>query len=147
MTTQTKKRIHNPVTGKYYEVRKRSGKYGKKGQIKGLWSSTKKKDWRDGDIPITAKIWFIDTNIFAHWILGNGGILKDLCSSHDLSKEFLDIYIKRYKPAIDFVDAILTKKKDAGKDEFYITSLTSNDLFSAIRDEVRSILFFRQGIL
>ena len=39
-----KKRIHNPVTGKYYEVRQRSSKYGKNGQITGLWSSSKKKN-------------------------------------------------------------------------------------------------------
>ncbi|MCZ7382771.1 MAG: hypothetical protein O8C64_14530 [Candidatus Methanoperedens sp.] len=37
------KRIYNPVTGKYYEVRQRSSKYGEAGEIKGLWSSKKKK--------------------------------------------------------------------------------------------------------
>lgn len=36
------KRIYNPVTGKYYQVRQRSSKKGKAGQIKGLWSSKKK---------------------------------------------------------------------------------------------------------
>ena len=39
---EKKKRIFNPVTGKYYEVRQRSSKFGQKGQIKGLWSSKKK---------------------------------------------------------------------------------------------------------
>lgn len=119
---------------------------GKKVRLKDCGVPQKRKIEGVGAFPITAKIRFIDTNIIAHWILGNGGILKDLCSSQDLSNEFLDIYVKRYKPAIDFVDAILTKKNDACKDEFYITSLTSNELFSAIRDEIRSILFFRQGI-
>ncbi len=38
-----KKRIYNPVTGKYYEIRQHSSKYGTAGQIKGLWSSKKKK--------------------------------------------------------------------------------------------------------
>lgn len=38
-----KKRIHNPVTGKYYEIRQNSSKYGKAGQIKGSWSSKSKK--------------------------------------------------------------------------------------------------------
>ncbi len=42
----TKKRIYNPVTGKYYEVRQRSSKYGEAGEIKGLWSSKKKKKTR-----------------------------------------------------------------------------------------------------
>jgi hypothetical protein len=43
MTTKKRKRIYNPVTGKYYEVRQRSSKYGKPGQIKGLWGPKKKK--------------------------------------------------------------------------------------------------------
>lgn len=31
------KRIHNPKTGKYYAIRQRTTKAGKKGTIKGLW--------------------------------------------------------------------------------------------------------------
>ena len=38
-----KKRIYNPVTKKYYSLRQRTSKYGRPGQIKGLWSSSKKK--------------------------------------------------------------------------------------------------------
>ncbi len=37
-------RIYNPVTGKYYDVRQRSSKYGQKGQITGLWSASRKKE-------------------------------------------------------------------------------------------------------
>lgn len=36
------KRIHNPVTGKYYELRQRSSVNGEAGQIKGLWRPKKK---------------------------------------------------------------------------------------------------------
>ena len=32
-----KKKIYNPVTGTYYDVKLRSSKYGKGGEIKGLW--------------------------------------------------------------------------------------------------------------
>ena len=39
----TKKRNYNPLTGKYYEIRQRSSAYGEAGEIKGLWSSKKKK--------------------------------------------------------------------------------------------------------
>lgn len=39
-----KKRIFNPVTGHYYEIRQKSSKHGKKGQIKGLWSQKRKSD-------------------------------------------------------------------------------------------------------
>jgi len=38
-----KKRIHNPKTRKYYKIREKSTKYGRKGQIRGLWSSKKSK--------------------------------------------------------------------------------------------------------
>jgi len=44
MADKPKKRIHNPVTGKYYEVRQRTTKSGKAGQIKGLWSRKKKQN-------------------------------------------------------------------------------------------------------
>jgi len=37
------KRIYNPVTGRYYAVRQRSTRYGRAGQIEGLWSSKKKR--------------------------------------------------------------------------------------------------------
>jgi len=41
--TVRERRIYNPVTGKYYEIRQRSSKYGTAGQIKGLWSSKREK--------------------------------------------------------------------------------------------------------
>jgi hypothetical protein len=36
------KRISNPVTGKYYSIRQRTTKSGRKGKIKGLYSSEKR---------------------------------------------------------------------------------------------------------
>jgi len=47
MSEAKKKRIHNPVTGKYYEVRQKTSKSGKAGQIKGLWSLRKKKEKKE----------------------------------------------------------------------------------------------------
>jgi hypothetical protein len=38
-----KKRIYNPVTGRYYEIRQHSSKYTEPGQIKGLWHTRKKR--------------------------------------------------------------------------------------------------------
>lgn len=37
------KKIYNPVTGTYYEIREHSGKYKGPGHVKGLWSFEKKK--------------------------------------------------------------------------------------------------------
>ncbi len=42
MTMNRKKRIYNPVTGRYYTIRQRTTKFGRKGQIKGLWKPPKK---------------------------------------------------------------------------------------------------------
>lgn len=42
MPTEIKKRIYNPYTGKYYELRQKSTTSGKKGQIKGLWHQKKR---------------------------------------------------------------------------------------------------------
>lgn len=39
-----RKRIYNPVTGKYYELRQRSSVNGEAGQIKGLWTSKRKTE-------------------------------------------------------------------------------------------------------
>ena len=37
-----KKRIYNPVTKRYYELRTKTSKTGRRGQIKGLWKPKKK---------------------------------------------------------------------------------------------------------
>jgi hypothetical protein len=42
MAKKTTKRIYNPVTNKYYAVRGKTTGGGKRGQIKGLWSSKKR---------------------------------------------------------------------------------------------------------
>jgi hypothetical protein len=41
MAMEEKKRIYNPLTGKYYELRQRNTEYGKKGEIRGLWHRRK----------------------------------------------------------------------------------------------------------
>lgn len=44
-----KKRVYNPITSKYYALRQKTTKEGKKGQIKGAWhppKKSKKKKWQ-----------------------------------------------------------------------------------------------------
>ncbi|ATZ61452.2 MAG: hypothetical protein BME93_05130 [Methanosarcinales archaeon Met12] len=36
-----KKRIYNPVTGKYYALRQRTTETGERGEIRGLWQAPK----------------------------------------------------------------------------------------------------------
>jgi hypothetical protein len=42
VTQKKRKRIYNPYTGKYYELRRRTTTKGTKGQIKGLWKPPKR---------------------------------------------------------------------------------------------------------
>ncbi|QYZ80055.1 hypothetical protein E2N92_11775 [Methanofollis formosanus] len=98
--------------------------------------------------PVTAreKVWFLDTNVFAHWVLGEGKVLRYLCDDLDLHDEFFQIYQKRYHNSITFIEKIFEKRQEGLSDEFYVSSLATNELFAAIRDEVRSILFFKNGV-
>ncbi len=41
-TINTRKRIYNPATKRYYSVRQRTSKSGRKGQIKGFWKPPSK---------------------------------------------------------------------------------------------------------
>jgi hypothetical protein len=45
------KRIKNPVTGKYYEIRQRTTSNGTKGQIKGLWKQPKTRKEKEKKWP------------------------------------------------------------------------------------------------
>lgn len=91
------------------------------------------------------KVCFIDTNVIANWIMAEGGVLKLLVQRYNLNKEFEDIYIDRYSDSLDFVKKIL-EDDESGKKEFLITNLCLKELFSAIRDELRSIVLFKKGI-
>jgi hypothetical protein len=43
MPKEKKKRIHNPVTGRYYQIRQRSSSKGQRGTIMGTWKPPTKK--------------------------------------------------------------------------------------------------------
>ena len=53
------RKIYNPVTGKYYDARLRSSKYGKNGEIRGLWEIEKKnkKELKKWKINTLFKLW------------------------------------------------------------------------------------------
>jgi len=87
--------------------------------------------------------WIIDTNVAVHWLMVNG-ILEFLIRQFHLSQEFLDVYKNRYKESCDFVDRVL--KLSNNNHTFLITELSVNELFSALRDEIRTIILFVDGI-
>ena len=89
--------------------------------------------------------WYIDTNVIAHWVLGKGGVLQLLCEQSSLPDQFFEIYSSRYEPSLTFVNTIIDKKNKRITDNFFVSHLAINELFSAIRDEMRSILLFNKG--
>ncbi|WP_292365651.1 hypothetical protein [Methanoculleus sp. UBA208] len=79
-------------------------------------------------------------------MLGEGGVLEFLCEKLELPCDFSSVYVGRYQTSLAFVDEIMRQRKNGLLDEFYVSALATNELFSAIRDEVRSILLFKGGI-
>jgi len=75
-----------------------------------------------------------------------GKILEYLVNKSNLSKDFLDVYEKRYDDSINFIDKILNLDLVKNEQEFYVSSLVINELFSAVRDEIRSVLMFNNGV-
>ena len=93
------------------------------------------------------KVWFIDANILAHWVLGKGGVLGFLIDKFRLTNEFFDIYSKRYEESINFIDElIIPRGQNEKSDEFYVSHLAINELFSGLKDELRSIILFKNGV-
>ncbi len=87
--------------------------------------------------------WLIDTNILCHWIMSNY-VLQPLIETFKLSDEFLAVYKNRYCDSCDFLEEI--KKQTQDKHLFYVDELSISELFSAIRNEVRAIVLFVDGV-
>ncbi len=102
-------------------------------------------DFFIGDI-IPGKVWFIDANVLTHWVLGSGGVLDVLCAGYHLSPEFRDVYTSHYAESISFIDAIVNDEITESSHEFYVSSLAINELFYAMKDELRSIILFNKGM-
>lgn len=87
--------------------------------------------------------WIIDTNVIAHWLMADK-IMNFASQKFLLSQEFVTIYNNRNIDSILFVNKALKSSKS--RHLFLITELSLNELFSAIRDEVRCIILFKNGV-
>lgn len=96
-------------------------------------------------INIEPRVWFIDANVAAHWALSKGGVLESISAYFSLDSSFVDNYNSRYSESADFIQMILSSSSDIS-DEFFISSLALNELFAAVRDELRSVMFFLHGV-
>lgn len=77
--------------------------------------------------------------------MSEGGVLNLLVEKYNLNKEFKDIYKERYSDSVTLIEKILdfSERDDL---EFLFTNLCLKELFSAIRDELRSIVLFKKGV-
>ena len=89
------------------------------------------------------KKWIVDTNILVHWLMASQ-IMQFSITQFRLATEFLDIYKNRYEKSINFVNEVLETPKD--EHDFVVVELSLNELFSGVKDEVRSILLFVKGV-
>ena len=94
-----------------------------------------------------ASIWFIDTNVIASWVIVKSNLLRLLSERYSLPSEYHRLYEERFKENVEFIDRILNsdREKFQKKYEIYFSFLASNELFSAIKDEVLSLKLFHKG--
>lgn len=79
-------------------------------------------------------------------MLGSGGVLDILCNGYHLTTEFRDVYTSHYTESISFIDEIIREEIPESEHEFYVSSLAINELFYAVKDELRSIILFNKGM-
>jgi hypothetical protein len=53
------------------------------------------------------KIWIIDANVLVNWVLGSGGLLKQLCNNFEISDDFFNIFYNRYKQSDALIETII----------------------------------------
>jgi len=88
-------------------------------------------------------IWIIDTNIIVHWLMAKQ-VMSCCVEQFRLSSEFSTIYENRLKHSIAFISRALEIPKE--RHDFLVVELSLNEIFSGVRDEVRSILLFSKGV-
>jgi len=89
--------------------------------------------------------WCIDTNTLVPWLITDSGVLDLLIKKYGIPADFREIYLNRHKQSIEFIQRIIDMKSEGFQDEFYFSYLAMNEVFSAVRDEMRSILLFKNG--
>jgi len=61
----------------------------------------------------------------------------------NLSKDLANTYLKRYENSINFIDEAMKQKKKFHR--FYIVDLTLNEVFSGVKNEIKSVILFKEG--
>jgi len=91
--------------------------------------------------------WFIDTNVLASWILVSSDILEKFTGKYGIPKEYHELYHKKFIGEISFIDTLLAESSEKLRErhEFLIPFLTTNELFSALRDEIICLKLFAKG--
>lgn len=93
-------------------------------------------------------VWFIDTNVLASWIIVESGLLKKLSEHYNYPFQYQELYSEKYRGEVAFINAVLNANPERfqKEHEMLVSFLATNELFSAIRDEVISLKLFHKGI-
>jgi len=89
------------------------------------------------------KVWIIDSNILTYWIMGKFILNWLIVDYFNLSKDLANTYLKRYENSINFIDEAMKQKKKFHR--FYIVDLTLNEVFSGVKNEIKSVILFKEG--
>ena len=87
--------------------------------------------------------WIIDTNVVVHWLLAKH-VIPVCIPRFRLPREFCTVYENANRPAISFIDRVLDLP--GGAHDFVLVELSLSEMFSGVRDEVRSMLLFSKGV-
>jgi predicted nucleic acid-binding protein len=92
-------------------------------------------------------IWFIDTNVVASWIIAESTLLEKLSKYYKFPDGYRELYRQKYQSEVELINSItsMDKTQMPETNEFYISFLSTNELFSAIRDEIVSLILFNNG--
>jgi len=92
-------------------------------------------------------LWCIDTNVLASWILVDGGLLDYFLKSARVPENYVELYRKKYAGDISFINKIIKSKNEdsLSEQEFYIPFLATNEVFSALKDEILCLRLFEKG--
>lgn len=91
----------------------------------------------------TGKTWTIDTNIIVQWLMLKQ-IMPFAIKKFNLTQEFLATYESRYYSSIGFINRVLELPEK--EQQFFVIEISLNELFSGIRDEIRTIMLFVKGV-
>lgn len=91
---------------------------------------------------MTAKSWFLDSNVVAHWAMSRGGILDAMAKHQKLATPIVEAFHTAHKAPAELVQRAI---EAPDKHEWYTSELVLTEIWKAIKDEAIAVLHFQKG--